>query len=49
MINAVGLQNPCVHHVIEHELPEMREYFGISCIANISGFSVEDYAYTCAL
>ena len=49
MINAVGLQNPGVHHVIEHELPEMREYFGKKVIANISGFSVEDYAYTCAL
>lgn len=49
MINAVGLQNPGVHHVIEHELLEMREYFGKKVIANISGFSVEDYAYTCAL
>lgn len=49
MINAVGLQNLGVHHVIEHELPEMREYFGKKVIANISGFSVEDYAYTCAL
>ena len=49
LINAVGLQNPGVHHVIEHELPEMREYFGKKVIANISGFSVEDYAYTCAL
>lgn len=49
MINAVGLQNPGVHHVIEHELPEMREYFGKKVIANISGFSIEDYAYTCAL
>lgn len=49
MINAVGLQNPGVHHVIEHELSEMREYFGKKVIANVSGFSVEDYAYTCAL
>lgn len=49
MINAVGLQNPGVHHVIEHELPEMKKYFGKKVIANVSGFSVDDYAYTCAL
>ena len=49
MINAVGLQNPGVHHVIEHELPEMKQYFHKKVIANVSGFSVEDYAYTCAL
>lgn len=49
MINAVGLQNPGVHHVIEHELPEMKKYFNKKVIANVSGFSVEDYAYTCAL
>ncbi len=49
MINAVGLQNPGVHHVIEHELPEMKEYFHKPVIANVSGFSVDDYAYTCEL
>lgn len=49
MINAVGLQNPGVHHVIEHELPEMKEYFNKKVIANVSGFSVADYAYTCEL
>lgn len=49
MINAVGLQNPGVHHVIEHELPEMKEYFHKPVIANVSGFSVDDYAYTCLL
>ncbi len=49
MINAVGLQNPGVHHVIEHELPEMKNYFHKKVIANIGGFSVEDYVYTCAL
>lgn len=49
MINAVGLQNPGVHHVIEHELPEMKQYFYKKVIANVSGFSVEEYAYTCAL
>lgn len=49
MINAVGLQNPGVHHVIENELPEMKKYFHKPVIANVSGFSVDDYAYTCAL
>ncbi len=49
MINAVGLQNPGVHHVIAHELPEMKQYFHKKVIANVSGFSVEDYAYTCSL
>lgn len=49
IINAVGLQNPGVHHVIEHELPEMKQYFHKKVIANVSGFSVEEYAYTCAL
>lgn len=49
MINAVGLQNNGVHHVIEHELPEMKAYFNKKVIANVSGFSVEDYAYTCSL
>ncbi len=49
MINAVGLQNPGVHHVVEHELPEMKKYFHKKVIANVSGFSVEDYAYTCEI
>lgn len=49
MINSVGLQNPGVDHVTEHELPEMKEYFHKKVIANVSGFCVEDYAYTCAL
>ena len=47
MINSVGLQNPGVEHVIAHELPEMKAYFHKKVIANVSGFSVEDYAYTC--
>lgn len=49
MINAVGLQNPGVDHVINHELPEMKEYFHKKVIANVSGFSIDDYAYTCQL
>ena len=47
MINAVGLQNPGVEKVISEELPKLRKYFTKKVIANVSGFSVEDYAYTC--
>ena len=47
MINAVGLQNPGVEKVISHELPLLRECFHKPVMANISGFSVEEYAYTC--
>ncbi len=47
MINSVGLQNPGVAHVKAHELPEMKEYFHKKVIANISGFSLDEYAYTC--
>lgn len=49
MINAVGLQNPGVEHVIAEELPRLKTFFHKKVIANVSGFSVEDYAYTCAL
>ena len=48
MINAVGLQNPGVDAVIEQELPRLKKCFHKPVMANISGFSVEDYAYTCA-
>ncbi len=47
MINAVGLQNPGVDAVVEHELPRLRQCFNKKVMANVSGFSVEDYAYTC--
>ena len=47
MINAVGLQNPGVEKVITEELPKMRQHFHKKVMANVSGFSVEDYAYTC--
>ncbi len=46
MINAVGLQNPGVDKVIAEELPKMRRVFHKPVMANVSGFSVEDYAYT---
>lgn len=49
MINAVGLQNPGVEHVIREELPRLKTFFRKKVIANVSGFSVDDYAYTCAL
>lgn len=48
MINAVGLQNPGVDAVISHEIPEMRKVFHKPVMANVSGFSVEEYANTCA-
>ena len=49
MINAVGLQNPGVEKVIAEELPKLKLCFHKPVMANISGFSVEDYAYTCQL
>lgn len=49
MINAVGLQNPGVREVINTELPKLSGVFGKPVMANISGFSVEDYVYTCGL
>ncbi len=47
MINSVGLQNPGVENVISQELPKMKEVFSKKVMANVSGFSIEDYAYTC--
>ena len=48
MINAVGLQNPGVDKVISEELPRLAKCFHKKVMANVSGFAVEDYAYTCA-
>ncbi len=47
MINAVGLQNPGVEKVISEELPKLKKCFNKKVMANVSGFSVEDYVYTC--
>ena len=47
MINAVGLQNPGVDKVISEELPKLRKCFNKKVMANVSGFSVDEYAYTC--
>lgn len=49
MINAVGLQNPGVEKVIAEELPKLSKCFHKPVMANVSGFCVEDYAYTCRL
>lgn len=49
MINAVGLQNPGVEKVIGEELPKLAKCFSKPVMANVSGFSIEDYSYTCAL
>ncbi len=47
MINAVGLQNPGVEKVISEELPKLAQCFHKPVMANVSGFAIEDYAYTC--
>ncbi len=49
MINAVGLQNPGVERVISEELPRLKECFFKPVMANISGFSIEEYVKTCVL
>ena len=47
MLNSVGLQNPGVDRVISDELPKMRHAFHGPIIANISGFSIDEYTETC--
>ena len=47
MINAVGLQNPGVEKVIGEELPKLKKVFNKPVMANVSGFSVDEYVYTC--
>lgn len=47
LINAVGLQNPGVDKVIEEELPKLKKCFNKKVMANVSGFSIDDYVYTC--
>lgn len=48
MINSVGLQNPGVDKVISEELPKLKKVFHKKAVANVSGFSVDAYAETCA-
>ena len=47
LLNAVGLQNPGVDEVIRREMPALRAIYQGPIIANVSGFSIDDYAYTC--
>ena len=47
MINSVGLQNPGVEKVISEEIPKLKKCFNKPVMANVSGFSVEEYVYTC--
>ena len=49
LINSVGLQNPGVEKVKSEELPKLKKCFSKPVMANVSGFSVEDYAYTCEM
>ena len=45
LINAIGLQNPGVEKVVSEELPKLKKSFNKKLIANISGFSIEEYKY----
>lgn len=49
LINSVGLQNPGVHKVISEELPKLRKVFHKPIVANISGFSIDEYVEACNL
>ncbi len=49
MINSVGLQNPGVHGVIEHELPELKKVFNKKVMANVGGFTIDEYVECCTL
>lgn len=49
MINSVGLQNPGVHGVIEHELPELKKVFDKKVMANVGGFTIDEYIECCTL
>ncbi len=49
MLNAVGLQNPGVEAVIHQELPRMKEFFHKKVMANVSGFSVQEYVEVCEM
>ena len=49
LLNSVGLQNPGVRKVIEEELPKLRKVFQKPVIANVSGFSIEEYVTVCEM
>lgn len=48
LINSVGLQNPGVDKVMSEELPKLAQFYKKPVIANVSGFSIDEYAYTCS-
>lgn len=47
MLNSVGLQNPGVDKVVSEELPKLKKCFNKKVMANVSGFSLDEYAYVC--
>ena len=47
ILNAVGLQNPGVDAVINNELPKLAKVFNKKVMANVSGFSLDEYVYVC--
>ncbi len=49
MINSVGLQNPGVHGVIEEELPKLKKVFNKKVMANVGGFTIDEYVECCSL
>ena len=49
MLNAIGLQNPGVERVVAEELPRLKRCFHKPVMANVSGFSIEDYVHTCSI
>ncbi|MBE6992817.1 MAG: dihydroorotate dehydrogenase [Ruminococcaceae bacterium] len=49
LVNSVGLQNPGIHSVINDELPKLAKVFNKKVVANISGFSIDEYVYCCEL
>lgn len=49
LINSIGLQNPGIDKVISEELPKLRKCFKKPLIANISGFSIDEYKHCCEL
>jgi len=48
MINSVGLQNPGIDALVSDKLPQLRKIYKGAVIANISGFSIDEYVYSCA-
>ncbi len=49
MINSVGLQNPGVYAVISQELPKLKKVFDKKVMANVGGFSIDEYVECCTL